>query len=62
MLKYNDEMKVLREKLRNAEEKEKKKMENAKKQYDYIKKLQRELVENGVSMDQLEEYQFLNVE
>jgi hypothetical protein len=56
MLKYNDEMKVLREKVRNAEDKEKKKMENAKKQFDYIKKLERELVENGVSMDELEEY------
>ncbi len=39
MLKYNDEIKVLREKVRNAEEWEKKKMENAKKQFDYIKKL-----------------------
>ena len=39
MLKYNDEIKVLREKVRNAEEREKKKMENAKKQFDYIKKL-----------------------
>jgi len=55
MLKYNDEIKVLREKVRNAEEREKKKMENAKKQFDYIKKLERELVENGVSMDELEE-------
>lgn len=41
MLKYSDDMKVLREKVRNAEEKEKKKMENAKKQYEYIKKLER---------------------
>ena len=54
MLKYNDEIKVLREKVRNAEEREKKKMENAKKQFDYIKKLERYLVENGVSMDELE--------
>jgi hypothetical protein len=56
MLKYNDEIKVLREKVRNAEEREKKKLENAKKQFDYIKKLERELVENGISMDELEEY------
>lgn len=56
MLKYNDEIKVLREKVRNAEEREKKKLENGKKQFDYIKKLERELVENGVSMDELEEY------
>lgn len=56
MLKHNDEIKVLREKVRASEEKEKKKMENARKQYDYIKKLERELVENGVSMDELEEY------
>jgi hypothetical protein len=49
MLKYNDEIKVLREKVRNADEREKKKMENAKKQFDYIKKLERELVENGVA-------------
>jgi butyrate kinase len=55
MMKYNDEIKVLREKVRHSEEKEKKKMENAKKQFDYIKKLERELVENGVSMDELEE-------
>ena len=41
MLKYNDEIKVLREKVRLAEEKEKKKMENAKKQFDYIKKLEK---------------------
>lgn len=41
MLKYNDEIKVLREKVRTYEEKEKKKMENAKKQFDYIKKLER---------------------
>ena len=54
MLKYNDEIKVLREKVRAAEEKEKKKMENARKQYDHIKKLEKELVENGVSMDELE--------
>lgn len=39
MMKYNDEIKVLRERTRTAEEKEKKKMENAKKQFDYIKKL-----------------------
>lgn len=39
MLKYNDEIKVLREKVRHSEEREKKKMENAKKQFDYIKKL-----------------------
>lgn len=44
MLKYNDEIKVLREKVRNAEEREKKKMENAKKQFDYIKKLEKELI------------------
>jgi hypothetical protein len=37
-------------------------MENAKKQYDYIKKLERELVENGVSMDELEEYFCCNLE
>lgn len=30
-------------------------MENAKKQFDYIKKLERELVENGTSMEELEE-------
>lgn len=56
MMKYNDEIKVLREKTRSAEEKEKKKMENAKKQFDYIKKLERELVENGTSMEELDEY------
>jgi hypothetical protein len=55
MLKHNDEIKVLREKVRNAEEREKKKMENAKKQFDYIKKLEKELVENGVAHEELEE-------
>lgn len=59
MLKYNDEIKVLREKVRLAEEKEKKKMENAKKQFDYIKKLEKELVENGISHEELEEYVLL---
>lgn len=61
MLKYNDEIKVLRERVRNAEEREKKKMENAKKQFDYIKKLERELVENGVSMQQLQEMKRNNI-
>ena len=41
MLKHNDEIKVLRQKVRNSEAREKKKMENAKKQYDYIKKLEK---------------------
>ena len=41
MLKYNEEIKVLREKAREAENREKKKAENAKKQFDYIKKLER---------------------
>ena len=56
MLKYNEEIKILREKVREAEEKEKKKAENAKKQFDYIKKLERELIENGTAIDELEEY------
>ena len=43
----------MREKVRHAEERQKKKMENAKKQFDYIKKLERQLVENGVSMEEL---------
>lgn len=30
-------------------------MENAKKQFDYIKKLEKELVENGISHEELEE-------
>lgn len=41
MLKYNEEIKVLREKVREAENKQKRKAENAKKQFDYIKKLER---------------------
>ena len=40
MLKYNEEIKTLREKVREAEHREKKKTENAKKQFDYIKKLE----------------------
>jgi len=30
---------------------ERKKQENAKKQYDYIKKMEKELIESGVSTD-----------
>ena len=55
MLKYNEEIKVLREKVREMEAKEKKKSENAKKQFDFIKKLERELIENGVAIDEIEE-------
>ena len=41
--------------MRDAENWEKKKAENAKKQYDYIKKLERELIESGVAIDEIEE-------
>ena len=61
MLKYNEEIKVLREKVRDAENWEKKKSENAKKQYDHIKKLERELIENGVAIDEIEEYYLPNI-
>ena len=61
MLKYNDEIKVLREKVRGAEEREKKKMENAKKQYDYIKKLEKELIQNGVAHEELEDMKKNNI-
>lgn len=39
MLKYNEQIKVLREKVREAENKEKMKIENAKKQLKYISNL-----------------------
>ena len=55
MLKYNDDIKTLREKVREAENLEKKKAENAKKQFDYIKKLERELIESGVAIDEIEQ-------
>lgn len=51
MLKHNQEIKVMREKIREVDQKEKKKQENAKKQYEYIKKIEKELIENGVSTD-----------
>ena len=53
MLKYNAEIKVLRDKVREAENWEKKKSDNAKKQYDYVKKLERELIENGMAVDEI---------
>ena len=61
MLKYNEEIKVLRERVREAENKERKKAENAKKQFDYIKKLERELIEHGVAIDELEELKRNNI-
>ena len=39
--------------MRDAENWEKKKSENAKKQYDYVKKLERELIENGMAVDEI---------
>lgn len=42
--------------MRESEAREKKKQENAKKQYDYIKRIEKELIEGGVSIDELEEY------
>ena len=41
MLKYNEEIKFFREKTRESELKERKKQQNAKRQYDYIKKLEK---------------------
>ncbi len=40
IIKVGDQLKVLKEKLRGVEEKEKKKVVNAKKQLEYIKKLE----------------------
>lgn len=55
MLKLNEEIKFLRERVKDAEGREKMKQGNAKKQFDYIKKLEKELIEIGVSADELEE-------
>lgn len=55
MIKFNEEIKFLRERVKDAEAKEKMKQTNAKKQYDYIKKLEKALVDNGCSIDELEE-------
>lgn len=46
---------MMRLKLRNLEEREKKKVANAKKQLEFIKKLEGELLEEGVPMDEIEE-------
>ncbi len=55
IIKVGDQLKVLREKVRGVEEKERKKVVNAKKQLEYIKKLETELLEGGVAMDEIEE-------
>lgn len=46
---------MMRLKLRNLEEREKKKVANAKKQLEFINKLEGELLEEGVPMDEIEE-------
>lgn len=51
MLKLNEEIKFLRERVKDSEQREKMKQSNAKKQYDYVKKLEKELIEMGVSSD-----------
>lgn len=55
MLKLNEEIKFLRDRVKDSEAREKMKQSNAKKQYDYIKKLEKELIELGCSADELEE-------
>lgn len=53
MLKYNEEIKVLREKVRDCEAKEKMKIENAKKQLKYIANLENELIQNNIAPEEL---------
>jgi hypothetical protein len=50
MLRFNEDVKFLRERLKDAENREKVKQTNAKKQYDYINKLEKELIETGCSV------------
>ena len=55
MISYNEEIKMLRERLKLLETKLKKKKENAKKQFDYVKRVESELIEEGLSISEIEE-------
>lgn len=51
----------MRERVKDSESKEKMKQSNAKKQYDYIKKLEKLLIESGCSADELEDLKNRNM-
>ena len=53
MIKANEEIKMFRTRIKDLEAKSRRKKENAQKQYTHIKKLEKELLEEGVSITEL---------
>ena len=62
MIKANEEIKMLRTRIKDLEAKSKRKKENAQKQYNYVKRLEKELLEEGVGITELEEYIVINTD